>query len=33
MFGDHVKWDELKVRSGKGWPLGVFSFAFEISVD
>lgn len=22
MFGDHVQWDELKVLSGKGRPLG-----------
>ena len=25
MFGDHIKWDEVKVLAGKGRPLGEWS--------
>jgi hypothetical protein len=27
MFGDHVQWEDLRVFTGKGRPLGVFAFA------
>jgi vacuolar protein sorting-associated protein 72 len=30
MFGDHVKWDELKVYVGKGRPLGAFFHVFSM---
>ena len=28
MFGDHVRWDEVKVYTGKGRPMCKFKFKF-----
>jgi vacuolar protein sorting-associated protein 72 len=33
MFGDHVKWDELRVYVGKSRPLCACSFIFVLNFD